>query len=316
MVTAYDLTSIQPMIRLAHKLTDQAVAQGKLPKRGEHLKPQEPKRKWEPSNNRTFSPQQPTQDHPAPTKAFTATQSNNQGKGDIRATAQNATAATTITSARAKGSSTQTVEGMGTWLRNCPQNKNAGGNSARGRVFVIGYGEAKDGPNVVTGTFLLNNVYASILFYTDADRSFISSNFSKLLNITPTPLDYKYTVELADGKMIEKQHIYKGCVLTLADHELEIDLMPVTLKSFDVVVGMEWLSANHVEIVCNEKRVRVTLQSEEQISIQGERRRIPLHIMSCMKANKYLQKGYKAILALVTEQPKKERRIEDIAVTL
>ncbi|KAD6453304.1 hypothetical protein E3N88_08009 [Mikania micrantha] len=192
--------------------------------------------------------------------------------------------------------------------------KKAGGGAAKGRAFVIGSGEAKDDPNIVTGTFLLNNVYASILFDTGADRSFISSEFSELLDITPTPLDYKYTVELADGKLIETQHIFRGCVMALAGHELEIDLMPVTLGSFDVVVGMDWLSANQAEIVCNEKIVRVTLQNGEQISIQGERRGVPLNIMSCMKANKYLQKGYTAILALIAEQPKKERKIEDIAV--
>ena len=163
--------------------------------------------------------------------------------------------------------------------RDCPQLKKAGGGAAKGRAFVIGSGEAKDDPNIVTGTFLLNNVYASILFDTGADRSFISSEFSKLLDITPTPLDYKYTVELADGKLIETQHVFRGCVMVLADHELEIDLMPVNLGSFDVVVGMDWLSTNQAEIVCNENIVQVTLQSGEQISILEERRGIPLNIM-------------------------------------
>ncbi|KAD2805322.1 hypothetical protein E3N88_38699 [Mikania micrantha] len=141
-----------------------------------------------------------------------------------------------------------------------------------------------------------------------------NKNVSEVLNMTPTPLDYKYTIELANGKLIETQHIFKGCVLVLADHGLEIDLMPVTLGSFDVVAGMDWLSDNQAEIVCNENIVRVTLPSGEQISIQGERRGIPLNIISCMKASKYLQKGYTAILALITGQSKKERRIEDIIV--
>ncbi|KAD3640173.1 hypothetical protein E3N88_29396 [Mikania micrantha] len=343
-VTASDRTTIQPLIRLAHKLTDQAVAQGKLPKRGEHLKPQETKRKWEPSNNRTFSPQQPTQHRPTPAKVFTATQQNTQGKGGYQGNSPKCNLCNyhhfgpckkgKCTNCGRNGHLTkecrsnpnpnlnknETLKGCftcgkpGHMRRDCPQNKNTSGNPARGRAFVIGSGEAKDDPNVVTGTFLLNNVYASILFDTGADRSFISSDFSRSLNMTPTPLDYKYTVELADGKLIETQHIIKGCVLTLADHRLVIDLMPVTLGSFDVVIGMEWLSANHAEIVCNEKIVRITLPSGEQISIQGERRGIPLNIMSCMKANKYLKKGYTAILALITEQPKKERKIEDIAI--
>ena len=120
-VTASDHSTIQPLIRLAHKLTDQAVAQGKLPKRGEHLKPQEPKRKWEPSNNRTFSPQQPTQHRPAPAKVFTATQPNTQGKGGYQATAQNATSATIIILAHAKRASAPTVAEMDIWLNNADQ---------------------------------------------------------------------------------------------------------------------------------------------------------------------------------------------------
>nr|GFA84122.1 putative reverse transcriptase domain-containing protein [Tanacetum cinerariifolium] len=57
--------------------------------------------------------------------------------------------------------------------------------------------------NVVMGTFLLNNRYASILFDIGADRSFVSTAFSSLIDIIPTPLDNHYDVELADGKIIE-----------------------------------------------------------------------------------------------------------------
>ncbi|GJY13087.1 putative reverse transcriptase domain-containing protein [Tanacetum coccineum] len=58
--------------------------------------------------------------------------------------------------------------------------------------------------NVVTGMFLLNNRYASILFDTGADRSFVSTTFSSQLDIIPTTLDHFYDVELADGRIIRK----------------------------------------------------------------------------------------------------------------
>ncbi|GJW31950.1 reverse transcriptase domain-containing protein [Tanacetum coccineum] len=65
-------------------------------------------------------------------------------------------------------------------------------------------GNASGNPddNVVMGTFLLNNHYASILFDTGADRSFISTAFSSLINIALTPLENCYDVELADGKLV------------------------------------------------------------------------------------------------------------------
>ena len=59
---------------------------------------------------------------------------------------------------------------------------------AQGRVYAIGR-EAREDPNVVTGTFLLNNHYASVLFDTGADKSFVSITFMSLLEVTPTPLE-------------------------------------------------------------------------------------------------------------------------------
>ncbi|GJV89948.1 hypothetical protein Tco_1533886 [Tanacetum coccineum] len=65
-------------------------------------------------------------------------------------------------------------------------------------------GNASGNPdaNVVMGMFLLNNYYASILFDIGADRSFISTAFSSLINIALTPLENCYDVELADGKLV------------------------------------------------------------------------------------------------------------------
>ncbi|GKD54109.1 hypothetical protein Tco_1287496 [Tanacetum coccineum] len=92
----------------------------------------------------------------------------------------------------------------------CPKlkNKDGGNGNAQGWVYAVGNaeknGNASRNPdsNVVMGTFLLNNRYASILFYTGADRSFISTAFSSLIDIVPTPLENSYDVELADGKIV------------------------------------------------------------------------------------------------------------------
>ncbi|GJW59759.1 putative reverse transcriptase domain-containing protein [Tanacetum coccineum] len=72
-------------------------------------------------------------------------------------------------------------------------------------------------PKVVTGTFLLNNRYATALFDSGADKSFVSTNFSTLIDIKPVELDTSYEVELVDGK-VEKgsEYIEKGCELFLA----------------------------------------------------------------------------------------------------
>nr|GEY04832.1 reverse transcriptase domain-containing protein [Tanacetum cinerariifolium] len=83
--------------------------------------------------------------------------------------------------------------------------------------------------NVVMGTFLLNNRYASILFDTGADRSFISTAFSSLIDIVPTPLGNSYDVELADGKIVRVNTIMRSCTLNFLNHPFNIELMPVEL---------------------------------------------------------------------------------------
>ncbi|GKB54886.1 putative reverse transcriptase domain-containing protein [Tanacetum coccineum] len=99
---------------------------------------------------------------------------------------------------------------LGHFKRDCPKlkNKDEGNGNAQSWVYAVGNAEKKGNAsgnpdsNVVTGTFLLNNHYASILFDTGADRSFISTAFSSLINIAPTPLENSYDIELADGKIV------------------------------------------------------------------------------------------------------------------
>nr|GFB76539.1 hypothetical protein [Tanacetum cinerariifolium] len=109
-----------------------------------------------------------------------------------------------------KGNGFFECRASGHFKRDCSKlkNKNGGNRNAQGWVYAVGNAEKNENApmnpdsNVVTGTFLLNNRYASILFDTGVDRSFISIAFSLLVNIDPTPLGSSYDVELADGKIV------------------------------------------------------------------------------------------------------------------
>ncbi|GKC28633.1 reverse transcriptase domain-containing protein, partial [Tanacetum coccineum] len=96
---------------------------------------------------------------------------------------------------------------QGHFKRDCPKliNNNRGNQDGNGgatvRAYAMGNAGKNSDANVVTGTFLLNNRYASILFDTGVDRSFVSTAFSSLIDIVPTALDHDYDVELADGKI-------------------------------------------------------------------------------------------------------------------
>ena len=95
---------------------------------------------------------------------------------------------------------------------------------ARGRAFEIRAKEARCDPNVVSGTFLLNNEFASVLFDSGADRSFVSLVFEPKISIRPQRLEEAYVIEFANGQEIKISDIIKDCTLSLANKYFSIDL--------------------------------------------------------------------------------------------
>ncbi|GJS73391.1 putative reverse transcriptase domain-containing protein [Tanacetum coccineum] len=195
----------------------------------------------------------------------------------------------------------------------------SGVGKARGKAYVLGGGDANPDSNVVTGTFLLNNRYASVLFDSSADRSFVSTIFSTLLDIIPDTLDVSYAIELADGRISKTNTVLRGCTLGLLGHPFNIDLMPIELGSFDIIISMDWLVNHHAVIVCNEKIVRNPYRNEILL-VQGDRngkgKKSKLSIILCTKTQKYIKKGCPIFLAQVTkketEDKLEEKRIEDV----
>ncbi|GJS20030.1 putative reverse transcriptase domain-containing protein [Tanacetum coccineum] len=183
---------------------------------------------------------------------------------------------------------------------------------SRGRAYAIKDVEPQ-GPNVVTGTFLLNNRYASFLLYLGSDRSFVNTRFSSMLDIDLVKIDTSYEVELADGRVVSTNTVLKGCTLNLVNHLFEIDLMPIDLGTLDVIIGMDWLVKHDVVIVCGENVVRIPY-GNETLTIESDKGMSRLKVISCIKACKYIERGCHLFLAHVTEKKPKEKRLEDMPI--
>ncbi|GJW15373.1 putative reverse transcriptase domain-containing protein [Tanacetum coccineum] len=158
------------------------------------------------------------------------------------------------------------------------------GGNATGHAYALRDAEQGQGPNVVTGTFLLNNRYARVLFDFGSDKSFVSSGFSQLIDIKPVRLNISYEVELADGKLVSTNTVLRGCTLNLLNQLFEVDLMPIELGTFDVII---------VKGNCGESRLKV---------------------VSYIKARKYIERGCHLFVAHVTEKEPKEKRLEDVPI--
>nr|GEX81782.1 reverse transcriptase domain-containing protein [Tanacetum cinerariifolium] len=104
-----------------------------------------------------------------------------------------------------------------------------------------------------------------------------------------------------------------GCTLTLLNQPFKIDLMPIKLDSFDVVIGMDWLSKNHAEILCYEKVVHIPIDDETLI-IRGDRSETRLNLISCIKTERYVSRGCRIFMIQVVEKKSDEKRLEDIPI--
>ncbi|GJY95589.1 putative reverse transcriptase domain-containing protein [Tanacetum coccineum] len=123
----------------------------------------------------------------------------------------------------------------------CPRLNRARG-SEENWAFMLGAEEARQDPNIMTGTFTLNNHFATTLFDSGADYNFVFTTFIPLLGLEPTELGFKYEIEIASGQLVEIDKVIKGCKLEIEGHVFDIDLIPFGYGSFDVIIGMDWLS--------------------------------------------------------------------------
>ncbi|GKA65091.1 putative reverse transcriptase domain-containing protein [Tanacetum coccineum] len=167
----------------------------------------------------------------------------------------------------------------------CPNRNNQIGGNTTGRAYAVREAEQRQGLNVVASTFLINNRYASVLFDSGSDKSFVNTSLSHLIDIRPVRLNTSYEVELADGRIVSTNIVLRCCTLNLFNQLFQIDLMPIVLGTFDIVIGMDWLVEHDVVIVCGKKEVHIPVKNEVLV-----------------------------VKAHVTEKEPSERRLEDVPI--
>ncbi|KAJ9536400.1 LOW QUALITY PROTEIN: hypothetical protein OSB04_un000413 [Centaurea solstitialis] len=185
------------------------------------------------------------------------------------------------------------------------------GGLARGRAFVIGAEEARQNPDVVTGTFLLNNYPATVLFDSGADRSFVSLEFRPKIKKKSQNLKEDHIIEYSNGELVRAD---KKMHLGLAGKDFSIDLIPIKIGSFDIIVGMDWMSKHRATICCAEKIVALALPDGGFHEVYGDKPKRDIKIVSYMKMRSHLRKECVAFMAHVIDKKTEEKSIQDIPV--
>ncbi|GKC60128.1 putative reverse transcriptase domain-containing protein [Tanacetum coccineum] len=153
----------------------------------------------------------------------------------------------------------------------------------------------------------------SMFFDSGSDKSFINASLTHLIDNEPERISASYEVKLDDRRIASTNTVLKGCTLNLVNHLFKIDLMPIELGTFDVIIGMDWLADNDSVIICGKKEVHISIKNR-MLVVKGDSSSSRLKVISCIKERKYIERGCHLFLAHVTEKEKSEKRLEDVSV--
>ncbi|KAI3822127.1 hypothetical protein L1987_09708 [Smallanthus sonchifolius] len=142
---------------------------------------------------------------------------------------------------------------------------------ARTRAYALTQEEARENPDVVSGTFILDNTYVSVLFDSGASRSFISSLKCKRMKCKVIKVEHAFNVETVVGKTRVVNELVDNCTIKIPGHRFPVRLYVMTLGGFDIVLGIDWLAANEARIVCRRKIVQLKAADSSEVLVYGDR---------------------------------------------
>ncbi|XP_075479333.1 uncharacterized protein LOC142520218 [Primulina tabacum] len=143
---------------------------------------------------------------------------------------------------------------MGHTTQKCPLSSNQG--RVPGRIFSITKESANPDSLVISGNILFFEKKALTLIDTGATHSFMSEVFMHFLSFEPTIMTLHLNIVLPSGDEICPTSILKACPVQMSTRLLFADLIVILMVAFDVILGMDWLSAYHAMIDCVGKTVK------------------------------------------------------------
>ncbi|KAL4028533.1 hypothetical protein IC575_011730 [Cucumis melo] len=180
------------------------------------------------------------------------------------------------------------------------QNQGAGA-PHQGKVFATNKTEAERAGTMVTGTLPVLGHYALVLFDSDSSHSFISFAFVLHARLEVEPLHHVLSVSTPSGECMLSKEKVKACQIEIAGHVIEVTLLVLDMLDFDVILGIDWLAANHASIDCSRKEVAFNPPSIASFKFKGEGSRSLPQVISAIRASKLLSQGTWSILASVVD---------------
>ena len=153
-----------------------------------------------------------------------------------------------------------------------------------------------------------------MLFDPGATHSFVSPSYAKKLNKGKMIMENPLAISTPLGEIVEVNYMYRSCEIMIGDSRLYDDLIELPILEFDVILGMEWLSANYATMDCYRKKITFKPLGVPEFVFQGDHNGSPSTLISAIVARRLLKKGFQGYLAHVRDDRIPSTDLGDIPV--
>ena len=142
---------------------------------------------------------------------------------------------------------------------------------APARAYAMKVVEDIDAPDVIVGNFTIFDTVVKTLIDPGLTHSYVCTDMPNLGNLPRSETEYDVLVMNPLGHSVMVNKVYKDCPIKIQEYEFLGDLIELSFKEFDVILGMDWLSRNQVVVDCRMKRVTLRTQRGEEVTFIDER---------------------------------------------
>ena len=180
------------------------------------------------------------------------------------------------------------------------------------RAYAMKAVEDTYAPDVIAGNFTIFDTIVHALIDPGSTHSYILIDIPSLGKLPRSETEYDILVTNPLGHSIIVNRVYRDCPIRIREYEFPGDLIKLSFKEFDVILGMDWLSRHQAIVDCRMKRVTLRTPNEDEVTFIGERSDHLFNVIFTTTARTMVWKGCEAYLAYVIDTVKARPSVSDI----
>ena len=141
---------------------------------------------------------------------------------------------------------------------------------APARAYAMKAVEDTDAPDVIVGNFQIFDIVHELID-PGSTHSYIYTDIPNLGKLPRSETKYDILVMNPLGHSVIVNRVYRDCPIKIREYEFLGDLIELSFREFDVILGMDWLSRHQAIVDCRMKRVTFRTLNEDKVTFIGER---------------------------------------------